>query len=265
MSKKLKLEEAQKKLDLLYPGKFTLISYSGYKDKCKFKWNSTGEIDSYWFFKFFLPTFKRFEPSKRKSEHAKIKLSFNERKERVKKYTNNAKLLEFDEITQKCKVEWPNGEISNHSYSSLLSTRSRLGPPSTKEERTKATMIKRYGFDHPSKVPSIALKIAKKINNSSIKYHWETNEELVCQGSYEAKTVDYLNNNKIKYKWQCETFILPNNSTYRPDLYLIDDDMWIEIKGYLRPDAKIKWELFTKIKPNSEMWTKEILKSKNIL
>lgn len=266
MSKKLTLETAQRKIESVYPNKIRLTRYTSYKQKCDFIWLETNEKDSYWYFKFFAKSFSRFPPSKRAEEHAKIKLTLKQRENNIKKYTDhNIELLAFDSKTQLCKVKWSNNEISEHKYSSLLSTRARLGSPSTRWTRTKQTMIDRYGADHPSKVPSIALKIAKKINNPSIKYHWRTNEELVCQGSYEAKTVDYLNRNSINFLWQHETFKLPNNSTYRPDLYLIDEDKWIEIKGYLRPDAEEKWNMFIKIKPNSEMWTKDILKLKQII
>lgn len=136
--------------------------------------------------------------------------------------------------------------------------------PGVKEKR-EATCLRKYGFKTASQNAKIALKAAKSVNYTKIKTHWKTNEELVCQGSYEAKVVDYLNNNKINYLWQPETFTLSNGSTYRPDLYLIDEDKWIEIKGYFREDAKIKWALFTAIYTNSELWDANLLKTMEIL
>ena len=53
--------------------------------------------------------------------------------------------------------------------------------------------------------------------------------------------------------------------TYRPDLYLIDQDLWVEIKGYWRTDAKHKWDLFIKLRPNSKIWDKNKLKSMGII
>ena len=58
---------------------------------------------------------------------------------------------------------------------------------------------------------------------------------------------------------------MPNGKTYRPDLYLPDSDVWIEIKGYFRKDAKIKWDWFHKEHPNSELWNEEKLKEMKIL
>ena len=77
--------------------------------------------------------------------------------------------------------------------------------------------------------------------------------------------------NKINYLWQPQIFQTPiltskgNNSTYRPDLFLIDSNTWVEIKGYFRKDAKEKWDWFQSQNPNSELWDKKKLKQMGIL
>lgn len=114
------------------------------------------------------------------------------------------------------------------------------------------------------------LKAAKHSNNSYILYHWKTGEEVVCVASYEKKTIEYLNFNRINYIWQKAKFNLPPDGngkvkTFRPDCYLSDQDLWIEIKGYFRKDAREKWEWFHKEYPNSELWDKNKLKELKIL
>jgi len=112
---------------------------------------------------------------------------------------------------------------------------------------------------------------ARKANNSIILKHWNTNEELVCQASYEKAVVEYLNANKINFRWQPKTFttlLLKKNGehrTYRPDLYLFSTKKWIEIKGYMREKNKTKWDWFHKEHPNSELWNKEKLEKMGIL
>jgi hypothetical protein len=264
--KSLTFEEAVEKIRINHCDLFTLVSYSGYHKKCVFIWNQTGERDEWWFFK--LCTFKvgdRFPPSLRKQEHQKIKISFSERYAKIKS-VKNAILLDFDSDSQKCTVEWPDKEISIHDYTFLIDKRTNTtGSPKTEKERIKKTILERYGVEHISHSNEIALKIAKKVNKPSIKFHWQTNEELVCQGSYEAKVVDYLNLNQIYYKWQPEVFKLSTGKTYRPDLYLVDSDTWVEIKGWMRLDAKEKWDEFHTNYPNSEIWSKEKLKDMKIL
>ena len=140
--------------------------------------------------------------------------------------------------------------------------------PSQAEEiktRIRETSIERYGVDNPSKNERVSLRQAKSSNNSTIKFHWKTNEELVCQASYEAKTVDYLNSNHIDFEWQPKTFTMPNGKTYRPDMHLIKSDTWVEIKGWMRKDAQEKWDWFQTVVPNSELWNQKKLKEMGIL
>lgn len=140
-------------------------------------------------------------------------------------------------------------------------------PLQNKEIKTKQekTLMKNYGVIYPLQNQELALKSARNLNDSSTLYHWQTDEELVCQASWEPKVVQYLNKNRIPFRWQPRTFIMPDGNTYRPDLYLPLPDKWIEIKGYMRPDAEPKWLWFHKEYPNSELWDKDFLKSLNIL
>lgn len=115
-------------------------------------------------------------------------------------------------------------------------------------------------------------KAAKKMNNSCILSHWKTGKEVVCVGSFEKATVEYLNKNRVNYEWhsRCfETEILTptgKKSFYTPDLYLPDQNLWIEIKGFFRDEeSKLKWEWFHQTYPNSEIWFEEQLLQKGIL
>ncbi len=134
-----------------------------------------------------------------------------------------------------------------------------------KNLKTRATCIKKYGVDNPSKQIDIILKIAKRVNLSTLKTHWKTGRKIVCVGSYEAKTVDYLNSNRVDYEWQPKVFNLSKNKTYLPDLYLVKENLWVEIKGYFRKDAQEKWEEFRTIQINSQLWNQKKLKEMGIL
>jgi hypothetical protein len=139
-----------------------------------------------------------------------------------------------------------------------------LANPEVKR-RVKKTIKERYGVENPQQNYDIALQTAKHAQNRSITYHWRTRDQVVCIASYEAKVVRYLNLHRIDYLWQPQIFHLSNGQTYRPDLFLIDEQKWIEIKGYFRDSAKIKWALFTQDYPNSELWNEAKLKSMGIL
>ena len=138
-------------------------------------------------------------------------------------------------------------------------------------EKTKQTNLERYGVGNVSNSKEISIKQAKSQNKSYTLIHWKTGEEVVCVGSYELRVVEFLNKNKIDYRWQSEIFEmifkteLGNIKTYRPDLFLIEQNLWVEIKGYFRKDAREKWDWFHEKYPNSELWDKFKLKEKGIL
>jgi hypothetical protein len=175
----------------------------------------------------------------------------------------NGKCLSSTYVNADSKLEWQcdKGHVWKTTWSTIKGDH---WCPQCKTERSRQTNIARYGVPSPQQNAEIALRTARSQNNTFIKRHWKTGEELVCQGSYEAKTVDYLNNNKIDYLWQPKTFQL-SKSTYRPDLYLVQEDRWIEIKGYMRPDAQEKWNEFKGIFPTAELWGYAKLKQLNVL
>ena len=136
-------------------------------------------------------------------------------------------------------------------------------------ELAKQTWMKKYGVENPSHDPDIALKIARSQKNVYILKHWKTGKEIVCQASYEKKTVEYFNKNNIDFRWQCKIFdvvVDGKNRTYRPDFYLFSLKKWIEIKGYKYEMSMKKYNYFHKyIKPNSELWDEKKLKKMDIL
>ena len=133
------------------------------------------------------------------------------------------------------------------------------------QEKRKKTWLDRYGVANPQQNREVSLKTAKSANNVHVIYHWKSGECMACIGSYEKAVVEYFNKNKVEFYWQPVTFTMPNNKTYRPDLLLVNESKWIEIKGYFWGDAKNKWDWFHKEYPNSELWDKNKLKELQIL
>lgn len=139
------------------------------------------------------------------------------------------------------------------------------------KQKIRQTNLEKYGVEYPTQNKEIRLKAAKSTNNYFYLNHWKTNEKIICQGTWEKKTVEWLNENKIEFEWQSKIFETPiltklnNETTYTPDFYLINEDKWIEIKGWFREEeSKQKWEWFHRTYPNSELWNKNTLKEKGI-
>lgn len=69
-------------------------------------------------------------------------------------------------------------------------------------------------------------------------------------GSWEFKFARYLDDNDIKWRRPTERFYYEYNKLksgsgyYTPDFYLIDQDLWVEIKGYEHERDRAKWKFF---------------------
>jgi len=132
------------------------------------------------------------------------------------------------------------------------------------DKKRAETLFKNYGVRSPCQNREIAIRVAKSSNKSTILKHWKTEEEIVCTASYEKAVVEYFNKNKIDFEWQIR-FDIPNGKKYFIDAYLPQEDIYIEIKGYMREHSLKKWNWFHEEYPNSELWNKEKLKEMRIL
>jgi len=105
-------------------------------------------------------------------------------------------------------------------------------PMQSEEIRKKyeQTCLERYGVKSPQQNAEISLKTAKSSNNSGVIKHWKTDEDCIWKGTWERDTILKMNEIKKEYLWQPEVFKMPDGHTYRPDMYLVKEKIWIEIK-----------------------------------
>jgi len=97
--------------------------------------------------------------------------------------------------------------------------------------------------------------INSKLNSIKIKYN-----NIFFRSSWEVKFAKWCDNRNIKWEYEPKTFDL-GKTTYTPDFYVPIYAAYIEIKGYFRPDARKKVNLFKKLYPKEELM---ILKEKNL-
>jgi hypothetical protein len=70
---------------------------------------------------------------------------------------------------------------------------------------------------------------------------------IYLQSTWELKYAEYLDSQGINWKRNTKRFTYLNENIehyYVPDFYLIDSDEYIEVKGWERPDDKLKWKAF---------------------
>ncbi len=99
-----------------------------------------------------------------------------------------------------------------------------------------------------------------------IKYNSPIAGEVTLDGKWELNTAIFFDKNNINWIRNKKRFnyidSTNKNKTYCPDFYLVDLDIFIEVKGYKTELDKFKWNQF----PNKlEVWDKKILIEKKII
>lgn len=73
---------------------------------------------------------------------------------------------------------------------------------------------------------------------------------VYTRSSYETFYLKYLNSKQINYFYEPKRFVLSDNSSYLLDVYLVDEDKFVELKGFDRKKDKEKFEKLKKEYPN---------------
>lgn len=204
----------------------------------------------------------------------KLRLAKKEILIRIKEKHGNTLTIDFSTYiasSKKCRfIDSKYGEF----WTRLSPILKGHAHPKRGQAKYKKNCREKYGVDHPMQRPEIALKNAKSQKFCHKIIHWKTKEKIIATGSYEREVIRYLNKNKIDFLWQPETFILPkkvlttptgSKTSYRPDLYLIKEKKWVEIKGWMRGPAQPKWDWFKTQFPTAELWNKKILRKMGIM
>lgn len=117
--------------------------------------------------------------------------------------------------------------------------------------------IKNYSIKRKKEISSIRSIAGKKAGNGGYRvgsgrgkgtwYESYIAGKVYCDSSYELAYAKWLDENVIK--WQRNNKKFPyifegKKLNYMPDFYLIDEDCYIEIKGFKTLKDKAKWEYF---------------------
>jgi hypothetical protein len=132
-------------------------------------------------------------------------------------------------------------------------------------KRRQQTSIERFGTTHHMQNTEVFLKNMRKQRHHYKEVHWKSQQILDCTGTWEVATVRWLNERKIDFIWQPRAFKMPNGKTYRPDAFIIDMNLWIDVKGYFPETSRFKCDWFKTIMPNFEVWQNDKLHELGIL
>lgn len=94
----------------------------------------------------------------------------------------------------------------------------------------------------------LSLAAAKQNINYRPNFIYKNNNiSIQMRSSWEVKYATWLDSNNIQWEYEPK-FLLSSGYVYVPDFRLSDGSV-VEIKGYFRPDARLKWEMFCKEYP----------------
>ncbi len=95
-------------------------------------------------------------------------------------------------------------------------------------------------------------------HSKGVWYKMVDGNNVFLRSSYEVAYAKYLDANQIGWIYEPTAFEVSydfngrtNEGTYRPDFYLPKQDLWIEVKGWWRGDARVKFDAFTKQYPKN--------------
>ena len=78
-------------------------------------------------------------------------------------------------------------------------------------------------------------------------------DNIFFRSSWEANIARYYNYIGVKWEYEPKTFIFETIKrgcvSYTPDFYLVDEDKWIEVKGWMDDKSKTKLKRFKKYYP----------------
>lgn len=84
---------------------------------------------------------------------------------------------------------------------------------------------------------------------------WYT-KNICMRSSWEAAVATLLDKMHVRWEYEPEAFPITyegKQGTYRPDFYLPDKEMYLEVKGYWRDNARAKLEAFTAQYPKKRL------------
>ena len=148
-----------------------------------------------------------------------------------------------------CEREFKNGQ----SYGGHIRT-CKFNPNLDSIKKKVSEKLK--GDNNPAKRKNVREKISNTIKNKIKEGTWHNSfsksrthlyKNIKFHGKWELEYAKYLDENNVKWRRPTEKFeylFEGKKRKYTPDFYLINENIYIEIKGYKTSKDIAKWEQF---------------------
>lgn len=182
-----------------------------------------------------------------------------EHREKISKTQKGRHLSPSTEF-KKGQIPWNKGKIY-----SLIRKKSN----DSKEKTSKS--LKSFYINHPG----FAKEKGKKVSGSRSNFYGQIPKysygkrcyyespiqgKICFKSSYEFEYAKYLDSKSILWYYEIETFNL-GNMTYTPDFFLVNEEKFVEVKGYMSELSQNKINKFLEQYP----WDLEILYKEDLI
>jgi hypothetical protein len=137
---------------------------------------------------------------------------------------------------------------------------SLIGKPKTPEHRRKLSEstsgAKNHNFGKKSKLAGANHPHFGGKSKSHGKRCWYTlpdGKVVSMRSQWEVWYAEYLRAKGIEFLYEPHTFTLQDGSAYTPDFFLVNENKYIEVKGWLTDKHKCKIETFNKEHPDKTL------------
>ena len=146
-------------------------------------------------------------------------------------------------------------------------------PLRTRSEARLGNLNPIYGVGHTEEARSNmsqAFVNGRKIGfhsswGKTSKYITPLQGEVTMRSSWEVRVADYLTELNKEWLYEPTTFKLTDVLSYRPDFYVPEDNIYIEVKGWLREEDQYKVELFREQGFKIYIWDRKVLENKGLI
>jgi hypothetical protein len=166
------------------------------------------------------------------------------------------------------------GKISDEQRKILSEKLKNAWASGEQAKKQKQTCLDKYGVDHHMKLPEF--RLLSKVKHTGKKISEETRKKMSanslrqthrfsrCRGGYrddlklyfrsswEANYARYLNFKNVIWEYEPTVFDLGEGYTYTPD-FRLNDGTYVEIKGWLTQQGKMKLERFKSKYPDVKL------------
>lgn len=209
-------------------------------------------------------TIKKFEWTFDKTEY--LKKNYDR-----KNYCELSKFIGCGDCTIRSKLKQLGLKKSEHKWHNGNHPRGMLGKHHSNEYRevcrlraikywrsaTQAELEQRYEKQIATRIKNGTLNPSKNSSTPYSRANGGKREDLCNQyfrSSWEANIARYLNFLGKKWEYEPREFIFEGVRrgciSYTPDFYIIDDDTWIEVKGWMDKKSATKLRRFKKYYPD---------------